>query len=78
MSFRRHLGAPKVAFGGQIQTLGTGLETKDRPKSRSEFDPGVLGMFWRPDEEPNETKWTPTSSERNFIWITILNDPLGV
>ena len=50
------LGTPKEDFGRQMQTFGTGLETKEPPKMRSEFRYTDFGSFWRPDGEPNGTK----------------------
>ena len=50
------LGTPKGDFGCQMQTFGTGLETKEPPRMRSEFRPTDFGSFWEPDGEPNGTK----------------------
>ena len=50
------LGTPQGDFGRQMQTFGTGLETKEPPRMRSEFRPTDFGSFWEPEGEPNGTK----------------------
>ena len=62
------LGSPNGDFGCQMQTFGTGLETKEPPRMRSEFRPTDFGPFWEPGGEPNGTK-NGLERQRNEILV---------